>query len=420
MNNTRSAASSPTARLLAGAFFANLYFERALWIVYLLRHGYGLRSILALQVLINLVMLVAQVPTGMFADKAGRKVAIAIGRVGSVVFLILLMLASSFGLLVVAFVIYGIAVTMISGAEDALLFNSADENADFTRVRGMYASVLTGAPMLALAVGGLLQEVSWHLLFFSSIAAQAVSLVILGFLKVQPPQRDAAERAQSLFQDLKDVMRTSATVRTLIAGLAIANGAVSAFAIIAQALFAQEGAGTVEISLLYAAESAAATVAAMAAYRLERRVGQRGALIGSAVGHVAMFVLAFTGGLPATATAFVALGGLDNISDPVGNAELNRVTKEQWRASVLSVYGMCSLAVMVTALLITAEVPLSVASSKHVIAGVGMAACLIALACLAMIRPAAPLAVPGRGDIVPGRGDIVPGGQERVSSGGRA
>lgn len=407
MITVRSARLSPTARLLAGAFFANLYFERGLWIVYLLSHGYGLRSVLTLQVLINLVMLVAEVPTGMFADKVGRKASIAIGRLGSVAFLVLLMLASSFALLILAFVVYGIAVTMISGAEDALLFSSAAQDANFTRVRGTYASVLTGAPMLALAAGGLLQEVSWHLLFFSSIAAQAVSLVILAFLKCQPgtvrppdPERteDAGERSPSVLNDLKDVLRTSATVRFLIAGLAIGNGAVSAFAMIAQALFVRQGASPLAISLLYAAESAVAMVTAMLAYRLERRVGQRTALVGSAAGHVAMFALAFTGGLAWTATAFVTLGGLDNISDPVGNAELNRATGEQWRASVLSVYGTCSLAVMVTTLLITAAVPASVASSQHVIAGVGMAASVIALGCLTRIRltrirPTAPAAV---------------------------
>ena len=62
-------------------FFGNGFFDRALWIIYLISNGYSLVTIGILQSLLNFSMFVTEIPTGIFSDRYGRKKSLIIGRI---------------------------------------------------------------------------------------------------------------------------------------------------------------------------------------------------------------------------------------------------------------------------------------------------------------------------------------------------
>lgn len=54
-------------------FSSNLYFERSISIIYFLYLGWSLLQISIMQALLNIVMAVTELPTGVLSDKFGKK-----------------------------------------------------------------------------------------------------------------------------------------------------------------------------------------------------------------------------------------------------------------------------------------------------------------------------------------------------------
>ncbi|HEU5106698.1 MAG TPA: MFS transporter [Solirubrobacterales bacterium] len=349
--------------ILTIAFFGSLFFERALWIVYLSEEGYSLFEISLLQALLNIGMVVGEIPTGVLADRIGRRPLLVAGRLASVLYLGALLLPQEQWLLVGAFAIYGVGLTCISGAEEAMLYEAdraEDPERGFARLVGRYMAILTFAPTVALGLGGLLQLVSWELVFLTALAAQLVAAVLSAILS--EPRHERVERPPTLreqLRELRETIRVAPAVRPLIIGSALFTGVTSTFYLAAQDLFAGEGFDPTAIGFIFAIESLLATIAATLAYRAERRLGMRGALtVSLAVGAVAF--VAIGGGAVALVAAFLVLGFVDNVIDPVSHNALNDRIPDEHRSSVLSV--LSALGALAMALLF----PLIGAASQYV------------------------------------------------------
>ena len=67
-------------KLLIIGFFGNLFFERGIWVIYLLSIGFNMFEVSILQAILNITMFLTEIPTGYISDKLGRKKGLLLGH----------------------------------------------------------------------------------------------------------------------------------------------------------------------------------------------------------------------------------------------------------------------------------------------------------------------------------------------------
>jgi MFS family permease len=185
---------------------------------------------------------IGEVPTGIVADTWGRKSSLAIGCI--------LMAASSVGwvfaptlpLIILAYVCLGIGYTFISGAEDALFYESthrAGREGEYTRLVGRAGATMTASLALGSVASGLLASIALMVPFLVAAGCYVVMFgIVLTFQ--EPPRREGAEGEvrkpfTMVIAQAMTLMRSRPTVRYPIIYLAV----VPLAALILETLFVQ-------------------------------------------------------------------------------------------------------------------------------------------------------------------------------------
>src|SRR5262245_50640641 len=94
------------------------------WVPYLATHGITMRQFMELQAVFAIVILCGEVPTGLLSDLWGRQTTLLLGSTQAAVSFCLLPLWSSYDGFLVFQLLQGIALSMISGGDVALLYDS--------------------------------------------------------------------------------------------------------------------------------------------------------------------------------------------------------------------------------------------------------------------------------------------------------
>lgn len=144
-------------------FFGNGFFDRALWIIYLISNGYSLVTIGILQSLLNFSMFVTEIPTGIFSDRYGRKKSLIIGRIFIILYYVtILFFSKNIIILICGFIVYGVGLSFISCSDQALLYDFIQENnieSESTKILGRYSACITIALAISMGIGGITKNI---------------------------------------------------------------------------------------------------------------------------------------------------------------------------------------------------------------------------------------------------------------------
>lgn len=223
--------------LFAAAFFGNLFFEQAIWILYLSSINMPLYQIGILQSLLNVTMFIAEVPSGVLADRIGRKKTLLLGHFFIAFYLITLLATTNFWIIAIGFIVYGLGLTFISGADEALLYDSMKaENREsrFSKAIGSYNAIIVIALALAMAIGGWLQTFTWSYVFIFGIVAQFISMFLILFIKEVRVEEEKEElkdkRSLKYFvHELQEFIKINTGFKYLVFGMALFFGITSVY-----------------------------------------------------------------------------------------------------------------------------------------------------------------------------------------------
>jgi MFS family permease len=210
-------------KLLYGfSFFDPFMIVIPVWVPYLATHGIGMRQFMELQAFFAIVILCGEVPSGLLSDLWGRKKTLLLGSTLKAVSFSLLPLWSSYEGFLFYHLTMGIALSMISGGDVALLYDSlaaSDEKSRATAILGnAKLAQQTGAAVSAL-VGGAVVTLSYgHLLWANAILSWIPVLVVLGV--TEPPRTIA--KGKKRFEGLKEAFSTT-LVREAVTRLVFLN-----------------------------------------------------------------------------------------------------------------------------------------------------------------------------------------------------
>lgn len=365
--------SGNVTRLTLIYFFSTLYFYVPIATLYLQGKGLNYTMINSLWAIITGTMFLTEIPTGMIADRIGRKKAIILALALQLIGELLFLFAQQYWLFALCGVVGGLGFAFSSGCIESLVYDDLKKTNSvpqmkghlrdqMTRAMGVIQAASQTASLLAFALGGWLLRELTQTRFVIAIALTA-GCVALGFVLTfalkedHQPVLDNKEHRENSLKYLKDgwqLMRTNQVFLGLIA-LAIFTVPFRDYLInLYQPRFIEAGLPPVWLGLGLALASAVGIVCARYAYLLEKYFNSRTAvLISTLLPGLLYFAFAWVTGGWGLVPLFCLLLGSQSLKSPLISAHLNTHIADHNRATVLSLISMGSGAyVMVMGFLI--------------------------------------------------------------------
>ena len=163
----------------------------AIWVIYLIEdRGLTLGQVLLFDAIVFATTVLAEVPTGVVADRYSRRLSMVLGSLVSAGAFVAFGLAGSIEILLGSYVLFAVGSALMSGADDAFLFDSlrAVGRADqFAAVAGRLNGVMTAGIAVFTVVGGVM--VIWTPLSWPIVTSGLLSLLAAGcaWRLVEPP-----------------------------------------------------------------------------------------------------------------------------------------------------------------------------------------------------------------------------------------
>ncbi|TAJ19643.1 MAG: MFS transporter [Dehalococcoidia bacterium] len=169
-----------------------VWLGEGIWVIYLTtERGVTLGEVLLFQAAYSVFVLASEIPTGMLADRWGRRLSVILGSVVAAASMLTFGLAHTVPLLAFSYVLFAVAEALFSGADSAILFDSLKalgRDAEFTRWQAREKVIGGAATGLFTLVGALMVKwVPLEVPFIVSGIASAPAF-LLAFALTDPPR----------------------------------------------------------------------------------------------------------------------------------------------------------------------------------------------------------------------------------------
>jgi MFS family permease len=164
----------------------NFNITHGIWLAYLVLKGFSLWEIGLFEGVFHLSSLTMEVPTGIVADLYGRKLSRIISLILYVVYLLILLFASNFILIAIAFFICGLSYTFESGSGEALVYDSLILTGDeqkYMKIIGKKEVLYQASSGIALLIGGYIAVTSYNLSFILMVIVLTTGLIPILMMK---------------------------------------------------------------------------------------------------------------------------------------------------------------------------------------------------------------------------------------------
>ena len=323
---------------------------------------------LALGGVYSAVVILVEVPTGVFADRLGRRHSMMLGAVAMIASCVLAIRAHSFAAFAAAEGLAAVSMALCSGADTAYLYDLLawhGRGAEYARRESTASAMHLLGSAIAFAGGGLAASVELTLPYVLTAVVAAAALVVAASLG-DDRQRHRAVRAAAragspavadahpLRGWWRDVVAALAAVRGnprlgwLVAYSAVVFTLLRATIYVYQPYLDQRGFGTIEIGLLFAGMYLFAALIAYRTHLLRTRYSEEQllwGLLGVLAGSFLLLGQVHAGPilLGLLAVQAVASGLFSPLTKPLLHRE---IADSQRRAAVLSVESMARRAAL--------------------------------------------------------------------------
>jgi MFS family permease len=319
--------------------------SEAIWMLYLAWRGLSLIQIGLVESIFHVTSLLMEVPTGIIADRFGRKTSRVLGRCVAMVGTLLMISSRSFWGFALAFVFIALSYNLESGAGDALVYDSllqAGNQERYTKVKGRQEVSWQSAQILSLVASGIVATFDYTLAYFLSLGVQATSLVVA--LTFEEPRVGAVEPRECKPGLVRHIVGSFKALRDN-RGILVYILFIEGFSLFCttlhfyfQSFLKSRGFIEWQIGLVLAGASLAGMLGAANTSRLERRFGKRWLVsLSPFVALVAFGLIAFT---PLEIPGMLLRAGIEGILFVSFSDSINRLIPSEHRATLLSFEAM--------------------------------------------------------------------------------
>ena len=303
--------------------------------------GLSLTDIFMLESVLVASILVAEIPAGVIGDRFDRRRLVCAGFVFNAIAEILFAAGTNFSIYALSFVMSGLSIAMLTGVQDAYIYDSLGDDADAKAVGawGHLSALMLTAGVTGSVVGSALGSVDISLPALLSAAMAVVAAVCVAFLPQQNPKTHD-KHPETSWVSLKIGVKLLFTSPLL---LYVAVGSSASFALfnavytLNQPLFAAQDVPIATWGVIAGAGQLLAAGYNYAAGRIEKRVGRKTALL-LAMGYgAAGFCLMAVPHVLAVVSGFLLVVVGIHARGPITSAVTNKLIPAHRRATVLNV-----------------------------------------------------------------------------------
>jgi len=199
----------------------NLNFMQVLWVSYLFYKGLSLWEIGLVEGIFHIVSLSMEVPTGLIADRYGRKLSRILGACLRLSYMILMLFVSNLPLAIIAFILAALSYNLESGSDTALIYDTLVEHQEtqhFPKIQAIREIILQVSSLLGVFVGGYLADISYVYAIGSTIALFIIGIGIACFF-VEPKVIETKHSIKTLsIMGFRTLMQYPGLVALMIVG----------------------------------------------------------------------------------------------------------------------------------------------------------------------------------------------------------
>lgn len=168
------------------SIFMNLDVQRSLFVLYLLQLGITQGEIGILQSFLFFSSVALEVPSGLFADRYGRKFSLAISFLGLFISGVGFLLFSSFAPFAIIFCLFGASIAMSSGSDRALLYDNLlaeHRTEEYPKILSRARAIGAVSLGFSMLLGGVLQStLSWSSVYIFFAISKLIGAIIVIFI----------------------------------------------------------------------------------------------------------------------------------------------------------------------------------------------------------------------------------------------
>jgi MFS family permease len=340
-----------TTKIVLLTFFSHLYFYIHINTLYLQTRGLDLLKINSIEAIIIATIFFAEVPTGIIADRIGRKGSVVLALLCQTLGEVFYLFGKTYLAFVFIAIIAGVGFAFASGATEALVYDTLpeeDREAAMKKAMGRIGSARQLGFFLAPLVGGLIVSELVLSRFLIVIFLTALSVFIAFLISLtlkEPPIARDAKPLSSLYilkNGLGDLRhsRKLQHVALLTILTATFGGSLLTFS---QPLFVEHKVSMFMIGVVFSVGSLLAAFTQHYAYLIEKVFGKRrGLFIATILPGLLYMLLALMTGGTAIWLLVVLLYGVNELKVPLYSAYQNALINSQNRATMLSLINMFS------------------------------------------------------------------------------
>lgn len=316
---------------------------------------------LALGGIFSGVIILVEIPTGVFADRIGRRRSMLLGALTMVASCLVAARAYSFGMFALAEALGAISIALCSGADSAYLFDflrEHDRAHEYARRESTASAWHLMGSAVAFAGGGALAQIDLVLPYLVTACIAALAAVVACVLHDDRPladepaeRRDVALLVRSWGAQMRDALAEvgrNPRLGWLVGYCAVVFVLLRTSIYIYQPYLEERGLGPIASGGVYAAIYVVASLVAYRTHRLRARFGDEALLWGLLAVLAASFLgLAGVGNGPWMISLLVVQAFAQGLYSPLTKPLLNaEITDSRRRASILSVESMARRASM--------------------------------------------------------------------------
>ncbi|NMX66088.1 MFS transporter [Pseudomonas sp. WS 5111] len=339
------------------SIFLNLDVQRSLFVLYLLQLGITQGEIGILQSFLFFSSVALEIPSGLLADRYGRKFSLIIGFLGLFISGVGFLLFSSFIPFAIIFCLFGASIAMSSGSDRALLYDNllAENRAeDYPKILSRARAIGAVSLGLSMLLGGVLQDTwSWncvYIFFAISKLIGALTVTLIPEIKLPPVSLNtnkergmSSKNTEGLFTALINFFRSKngAFLIPLFIGYALFELSTIPLFIYGQPFFSIQGLEVPIIAGIYAGVEAISAVMFMGAGFICARFSL-GAIAFTTTLAVTLllFILSLNIGTTTSIASFLLIMSLPAIYETSYETYIHDNVDSRIRASCLSVANL--------------------------------------------------------------------------------
>jgi MFS family permease len=336
-------------KLILINFFNHLYFFNAIATFIYLQKGLNLFQIVSLEAVLVLFILFGEVPTGMFADRYGRKTSIIAYCLVLLISEIIFLFGQGFWMLALSSAFAGLALSFYSGAGEALLYDSLKEERKQHLMKKYMGTIgaSTLAAYIIASVSGSIIGADLSMKSFMLLIQMVIIAVIIGTLfslTLKEPKYKEKNKELNPFKSFSDGIKQIKSNPSLLRIIMLSIFAAPFFHVITllyQPYLKSLGISVVWLGTILAISFVLSALASKYAYKIEEKLGvSRGILFVTLTPGILYIILALLKNPLIATAAFIAIVAVSGFGEPLFSHYRNVHIKSFNRATVLSIISL--------------------------------------------------------------------------------